>query len=196
MEASHLASWRRTVLVVDDHSSVRETLGLILGDAYDVLFAEDGPPALALLTSRRVDAVLLDLGLRDMDGFEVLARMQSILPRLPVIILTVRSSAADVVRALKLGASDYLTKPLDEETVQSKLAEALSFLTPLAMEAGNEGKTSIARARLMLTSPASYDRPRCLVVAGHVGTASVLRVIFDRYVPTNASMDCFFAAQV
>src|SRR5262245_5192950 len=54
LEASHLSAERRTVLVVDDHSSVREGLGIILDEAYDVLFAEDGFNALQVLTSRRV----------------------------------------------------------------------------------------------------------------------------------------------
>lgn len=54
---------QRAVLVVDDHPSVRDALGLILEEEYQVLFVEDGPSALQLLSARRVDAVLLDLGL-------------------------------------------------------------------------------------------------------------------------------------
>jgi CheY-like chemotaxis protein len=190
VEASHRALWRRTVLVVDDHSSVREALGLILDDTYDVLYAEDGPPALRLLTAQRVDAVLLDLGLREMDGFEVLTRIRAISPRIPVIILTVRTTAADVVRALKLGAHDYLTKPFDDKIVQTKLTEALAPLDRKVVGGSSEDASRVP------SSSGSYIRPRCLILAGHVGTAGMLRVILDRYVPTNASTDCVLATHV
>jgi YesN/AraC family two-component response regulator len=186
-------SWRHTVLVVDDHSSVREALGLILDNTYAVLYAEDGPSALALLAAQQVDVVLLDLGLREMDGFDVLIRIRSLSPSVPVIILTIRNTAADAVRALRLGARDYLTKPFDEETVHAKLEEALAVPTALTTWGRKE---SAKKAGRVLASPEDYIRPRCLVLAAHVGTAATLRLILDRYVPTNASTDCFLATQI
>jgi len=196
LEASHLSAERRTVLVVDDHSSVREGLGIILDEAYDVLFAEDGFNALQVLTSRRVDAVLLDLGLRGMDGFETMSRMFSIAPSLPIIIITIRNTAADAVRALKLGARDYLTKPFDEETIHSTLVKALAVPTSSAMRNASAREGSVSDSWRLLGSSNSYLRPQCLVVADHLGTAGLLRVVLDRYVPTNTSTKCFLAAQM
>src|SRR5262249_34948018 len=190
-------SGRPVVLVVDDHPSIREALGLILEGTYDVLVAEGGAPALGLLTSGlRIDAVLLDLGLPRMDGFEVLARMRSIAPSVPVIIVTVKNTAADAVRALKLGARDYVTKPFDEESVLMKLADALAVPLSASMRSSGPGGGSGATDRVERAGLDSYLRPRCLVVAKHIGTAGMLRLILDRYVPTNAAADCLHAARL
>src|SRR5262249_28583600 len=140
--------------------------------------------------------VLLDLGLREMDGFEVLTRMRSISPSVPVIILTVRNTAADAVRALRLGARDYLTKPFDEETVHAKLEGALAIPTAPIKWVRNDSDRSANKAVHPRGSPETYIRPRCLVLAAHVGTAATLRIILDRYVPTNASTDCLLATKI
>lgn len=122
-----------------------------------------------------------------MDGFEVLARTREIAPGLPVIIVTVRDTAADAVRALKLGAWDYVAKPFDDGLVLAAVKQALDGTPPVS-----GGPAFVRKPRLAGSpsqSPDFYVRPRCLVVARHLGTAAALRLVLDRYVPTNVALD-------
>ncbi len=103
------------VLVVDDQEINRDVLGMILEDYYDVLYARDGQEALDMIEKYRdkLSIVLLDLIMPQADGFEVLIRIKSdeFLRRIPVIVLTAEKSAE--LRALELGAADFITKPFD-----------------------------------------------------------------------------------
>jgi DNA-binding response OmpR family regulator len=127
--------------------SVREALSEILEETYDIVGAGDGPSALAALGVRLVDAVLLDLGLPGMNGFEVLARMRLIAPSVPVVIVTVKDRAADAVRAFKLGARDYVTKPFDEDLILTTLAQALTVSPPMSPQNDDRLKGSGETAR-------------------------------------------------
>jgi CheY-like chemotaxis protein/AraC-like DNA-binding protein len=196
MDLPHQDSRRQMVLVVDDDRGARDALELILEETYDVSFAHDGPSALRVLSDQGTDAVMLDLGLPEMDGFEVLSRICSIAPRVPVIIVTVRNTAADAARALKMGACDYLTKPFDEELVLTTLAQALAVSPPVSPRTDGRRKGSGTAARCPPVVAYNYLRPRCLVVAQHIGTAGTLRLILDRYVPTNVAADCLHAVRL
>ena len=103
------------MLVVDDQEINRDVLGMILEDYYDVLYARDGQEALDMIEKYRdkLSIVLLDLIMPQADGFEVLIRIKSdeFLRRIPVIVLTAEKSAE--LRALELGAADFITKPFD-----------------------------------------------------------------------------------
>jgi two-component system KDP operon response regulator KdpE len=102
---------RSRVLVVDDEPNVRSALARSLtGHGYDVGVAIDGNAALELLTNEQFDVVLLDLVMPGVDGFEVLRRLQHLSP-VPVIVLSARGDESDKIRALDLGADDYVTKP-------------------------------------------------------------------------------------
>ena len=99
----------RTILIVDDEPAIRRFLAPYLeAEGYVVMEAATGREALA--ASRDADVILLDLGLPDLDGEEVLAALPP-WNRARVIVLSVRGREQDKVRALDLGASDYLTKP-------------------------------------------------------------------------------------
>ena len=99
----------RTILIVDDEPAIRRFLAPYLeAEGYVVIEAATGREALA--ASRDADVILLDLGLPDLDGEEVLAALPP-WNRARVIVLSVRGREQDKVRALDLGASDYLTKP-------------------------------------------------------------------------------------
>ena len=106
---------RRRVLVVDDEMVNREILGNILENDYEVSFAENGRQAYEMLLEcgSHVSLVLLDLLMPEMDGFELLQLMNSNddLNNIPVIVMTSEESAE--VRSIKLGASDFITKPYD-----------------------------------------------------------------------------------
>jgi two-component system response regulator AtoC len=116
-----------TVLVVDDDDDVRTSLSEFLtSGGYRVRSAAGGAEALELLQSEpAVDGVLLDLVMPRVDGFEVLRRMRERPGQVPVVVLSALSDAEDVVKAMKLGASDYLPKPFDIGELDLVLRRAL-----------------------------------------------------------------------
>jgi DNA-binding NtrC family response regulator len=100
------------VLVVDDDKSIRRSLEKFLGgEGYDVVTAADG--AEALRTFAGADVVLLDLGLPGMDGFAVLQQLRATPHPPPIVVITARDDMQSTVRAIQLGAYEYLVKPID-----------------------------------------------------------------------------------
>jgi DNA-binding NtrC family response regulator len=123
----------QTVLVVDDEIAIRETLDQILGyEGYRVLTAASGPEALATLAERPADAVLLDVKMPGMDGFEVLARIQSDHAEVPVVVISGHGDIQTAVQAVKQGAYDFLEKPLDRSRLLVTLQNALRHRIALA----------------------------------------------------------------
>ncbi|BDG06009.1 sigma-54-dependent transcriptional regulator [Anaeromyxobacter oryzae] len=115
-----------SVLVIEDDDAARTALSAFLEAAgYRVRAAAGGAEALASLEASGADAVLLDLVMPEPDGFEVLRRIRERDPRVPVIVLSALSQAEDVVRAMKLGATDYLPKPFDPGELDLVLRRAL-----------------------------------------------------------------------
>ena len=110
---------RRLVLVVEDQDINRDVLGMILEDEYDIIYATNGKEALESMEEYidRLSIVLLDLMMPVMDGFEVLEAVRDDpgMQRIPIIVLTADKSAE--LRALKLGAADFITKPYDMHEV-------------------------------------------------------------------------------
>ncbi len=99
------------VLVVDDEPAIRRFLHTALADGqFTLVQAENGHAALAAAVTAKPDVILLDLGLPDLDGVEVISRIRQ-WSQVPIIVLSVRDREADKVRALDAGADDYLTKP-------------------------------------------------------------------------------------
>ena len=112
------------VLVVDDDANNRDLLARRLGRlGYETVVAQDGQEALALVADRPFDVVLLDVMMPGLDGFEVLEAFRRERPatELPVIMATAKDNSEDVVRALGLGANDYVTKPLDFPVVAARV---------------------------------------------------------------------------
>jgi two-component system, OmpR family, KDP operon response regulator KdpE len=102
---------RLRVLVVDDESAIRRFLRTSLGaEGYTISLAANGQEALAEATTFRPDLIILDLGLPDMDGLEILQRLREHTV-VPIIILSVREEERVKVRVLDAGADDYVTKP-------------------------------------------------------------------------------------
>ena len=114
------------ILVVDDEPAVRDSLkrALVL-EGYDVELAEDGQSAVRSLSQAAPDAVILDLGLPDIDGLEVCRRLRSLGDRTPVLILTARDAVNDRVEGLDAGADDYLVKPFDLAELFARLRALL-----------------------------------------------------------------------
>lgn len=99
------------ILVVDDEPAIRRFLHTALAEnEFHLITAENGHAALAATVTSKPDVILLDLGLPDFDGVEVINRIRQ-WSQVPIIVLSVRDREADKVRALDAGADDYLTKP-------------------------------------------------------------------------------------
>lgn len=111
------------VLVVEDEPALRRTLDIHLtARGWDVSAAPDGETALTL-AGLGTDVILLDLGLPDMDGLEVITRLRDQLMT-PIVVLTARTSTTDTVAALDAGADDYITKPFSFDILIARLRAA------------------------------------------------------------------------
>ncbi len=120
----------KLVLIVDDQEINRDALGIILEDEYEIIYAENGAQALEQITAHadRLSIVLLDLMMPVMDGFEVLQRVvaDEQLRHIPVIVLTAEKNAE--LRALQMGASDFITKPFDvPEVIIARVARIIEL---------------------------------------------------------------------
>jgi two-component system response regulator HydG len=117
---------KNTVLVVDDDSAHRTMLRtLISGWGYAVLEADDGAAAIESVKAASCDLVLMDVRMVKVSGLEALEKIKSYNPAIPVIIMTAYSSVETAVEALKQGAHDYLTKPLDFDKLRLILERAM-----------------------------------------------------------------------
>jgi len=127
------------VLVVDDDPAIVRTLGINLrARGYEVETAGDGRSALQVVDERVPDVVILDLGLPDLDGLEVLHRLRE-QHAVPVVILSARHETDDKVEALDEGADDYVTKPFEMEELMARVRAAVRRTAagdpPLVVEA-------------------------------------------------------------
>jgi two-component system KDP operon response regulator KdpE len=114
-----------TVLIVEDEPQVRRFLrATLVNHAYRIVETETGEAALREATTASPDIVLLDLGLPDSDGIDVIARLREWM-RAPIIVLSARDREAEKIRALDAGADDYLTKPFGAGELLARIRVAL-----------------------------------------------------------------------
>jgi DNA-binding NtrC family response regulator len=116
---------RPLVLAVDDEPGVLESYKIILEDSCEVRTVADGTAALKVLTHEDIRLVILDLRLPDMEGVDVLLRIKEMDEYLGVIVVTAVGDVKTAVRAMQAGASEYLVKPFDIETLQAVVARTL-----------------------------------------------------------------------
>ncbi len=104
------------ILLVEDEKSIREALRLNLElEDYEVITAHDGEEAMTKLKSQHFDLLLLDLMLPKISGLEICQMIRLTNPTLPIIMLTAKDAAQDIIKGLKSGADDYITKPFQIE---------------------------------------------------------------------------------
>jgi two-component system, OmpR family, response regulator MprA len=110
------------VLVIEDDDAVRSALrrALLLG-GYEIITAQNGQEGLLQAETTVPDAIILDLGLPDIDGMEVCRRLRASENRTPILMLTARDAIEDRVDGLEAGADDYLVKPYDVRELQARL---------------------------------------------------------------------------
>jgi DNA-binding response OmpR family regulator len=131
------------ILVADDDRDLRELIGFTLSQAgYLVMKSGDGPGAVQTFENESPDLVVLDINMPGMSGFQVCEAIRK-RSRVPVIMLTVRGEEEDLVRALELGADDYLTKPFSPRTL-------LARIKALLRRAGMENTAPLAAGRITL----------------------------------------------
>ena len=117
--------YKPVIVIIDDESQIRKILRITLeSNEYKVIEADNAKNGLVQAATAHANLILLDLGLPDMDGLQVLKEIRSF-SDVPVIILSVRNSEEDIVAALDLGADDYLTKPFNTSELLARIRASL-----------------------------------------------------------------------
>ncbi|MDD5680971.1 MAG: response regulator transcription factor [Candidatus Omnitrophica bacterium] len=179
------------ILVVDDEKAIRSFLITSLSYyGYNVFEAATGREALNEAVSSHPDIIILDLGLPDIDGMEVIARIRK-RTKIPIVILSVRDDPSEKIAALNAGADDYLTKPFSTGELLARLRAVMRRLLPLDKEETlRVGKVTmdVAKHLVMIDddkidlSPTEYDILKLFLInAGKVIThQQILREIWDK----------------
>lgn len=116
---------REKILIVEDEKAISHFISSILNThGYETLLALNGSEAFSMISSCCPDLIILDLGLPDMDGMEILEELRS-WSSLPVVVVSARSHERDKVKALDLGADDYLTKPFGTDELLARVRTAI-----------------------------------------------------------------------
>lgn len=116
---------REKILVIEDEKSISHFISTVLNsNGYEAMQARSGTEALSMISSHCPDLIILDLGLPDMDGLDILRQLRS-WSSLPVVVVSARSHERDKVDALDLGADDYLTKPFGTDELLARVRTAI-----------------------------------------------------------------------
>src|SRR5437764_1650167 len=197
------------VLVVDDEPEIRRALRTGLGyHDFDVRAVASGAEALELAGAWRPDVVLVDLGLPVPDGFEVLARLRGRGCRAAVIVISVMPDERDKVRALDLGADDYVVKPFGMRELMARMRAVLRRQAALTdgepvVSAGDLeldlGRRRVrAAGRPVHLTPTEYELLRCL--ATHAGKpvthSSLLRQVWGEHAVGDTYNTRYVVAQI
>jgi two-component system, OmpR family, response regulator MprA len=156
------------ILIADDDRAVRDALrrALTLG-GYEIALAEGGQETLEAVANAAPDAIVLDIGMPDVDGLEVCRRLRRAGDRVPILMLTARDAIADRIEGLDAGADDYLVKPFDVGELRARLRALLRRSNGV----GDPGALSFAELRL--------DEARHGVAVGDDGFAELTRTEYQ-----------------
>lgn len=133
-EQNDSASSMTHVLIIDDETQIRKFLDIALrAQGYKTLLAENGQKGLELLALQGADLIILDLGLPDLDGSEVLEELRT-WSKTPVIVLSVRADEEEKVKLLDAGANDYVTKPFSVQELMARIRVLLRQYQHVAVE--------------------------------------------------------------
>jgi two-component system nitrogen regulation response regulator NtrX len=155
-----------TILIVDDEPAILNTLSSVLNDeGYPVITANSGAAALDLLQRESPAVILLDIWMPGLDGLETLQRIKRLRPQQTVVMMSGHGSIETAVRATKLGAYDYIEKPLSSEKVLLVLAHAITE-QQLAAENRHLRKAIDEQFEILGTSPAIQQLREQIAVAG------------------------------
>ena len=139
-----------TILLVDDDRHVLEVLDARLtSSGFNIIKTDNGPAAISILKTKKIDLLISDMKMPGMNGLEVLNSAREIKPGLPVIFLTAYGSIPDAVEAVKAGANDYLIKPFEGRELVSKLKKFLKLHPPVS----ENGSTGVEQDMESTSSP-------------------------------------------
>ena len=165
---------REKILIVEDEKSIAHFISTILNsNDYETLLARSGSEAKTMISSHCPDLVILDLGLPDMDGIDVLRELRS-WSSLPVVVVSARSHEHDKVQALDLGADDYLTKPFGTAELLARVRTAIRHTrtTSANSEIAREGTYTVGEMTI------DYNKHQVLVRGENVHlTLSEFRIV-------------------
>ena len=116
---------KNTILVVDDEHGVRQSFNMVLKDEYNLLLAGTGQEAIDIFTKNSVDMILLDICLPDSDGLELLKQFKEADPKTEIIMVTAVNEVKTAVKAIKLGAYEYIIKPFIVDDILTVIGRAL-----------------------------------------------------------------------
>ena len=163
IEAKHEHDFKRTILIVDDEVVNLRIIGKILGDEYDLLYAESGEQALDIIRDKRdfLSLILLDLYMGGMHGFEVLDILQADedLKKIPVIVLTADKEAE--VESLHRGAVDFLSKPFDHpEVIKARIKKSIDLFVDMNIidNTGTDPLTGLLTKQFFFQYANEYDK--------------------------------------
>jgi two-component system response regulator AtoC len=176
---------QKRILAVDDEPNMRRLLEISLRQAgYQPVIAENGQEALSILSNDNIDLIVSDLHMPVMDGLKLLETLRAENIEIPVIIVTAQGEIASAVNAMKLGASDYILRPFDLETLEIAISRALSitrlkienkFLRDEADQIGKSlvGESPAIRKIHQAISQVAVEKVTVLI-AGETGTGKEL----------------------
>ena len=128
------------ILIADDEKEIIRLLKIYLND-YNVLEANDGQQALAILNSQQVDLAIIDMMMPKVDGYQVITKIREKSTYIPVIIISAKVTLSDRILGMDIGADDYITKPFEPLEVQAKVRAQLRRLSASDAVAGKETVT-------------------------------------------------------
>ena len=183
------AGEKTPLLVVDDEPAIRRLLRTSLAaEGFEVIEAENAEKAFAAIEARKPEVVILDLGLPDLDGLDVIRRLRKSGSKLPVIVLSSRGDERGKVEALDLGADDYVTKPFGIAELVARIRTALRhrFQAQGGEPLFKSGGLQVDLVRRVVTvngeevklSPKEYDILRQLVL--HAGKVLTHRFLMQQ----------------
>ncbi len=125
---------KTSIMIVEDDQAIRNFMTATLDlNAYQCITAESGEQALMYAVTNRPDIIILDLGLPDMDGVDIIKKLRT-WSQCPIIVVSARSEDKDKISALDAGADDYLTKPFSMDELLARLRVAVRKLSPAQAE--------------------------------------------------------------
>lgn len=130
---------RDRIMIIEDEKNIAGFIkASLISNEYDAMIVQSGREALMLISSHCPDLIILDLGLPDMDGLEIITNIRS-WTQLPILVVSARSNEKDKVSALELGADDYVTKPFSTAELLARIRVALRHRLSSATTFRNEG---------------------------------------------------------
>ncbi len=158
------------ILIIDDEASLRQTMARILQRAgYEVTTASNGKEGLALVSEQPFDLLYLDIRMPDMSGLELLKTIHIKFPDLPIILFTAQPDVNSAVEALRRGATDYLLKPLNPQTVIERTKTILEY--QLNEKRKHELQRQIEALQAELNSLESHEADKAISSAQQVPAA-------------------------